>query len=230
MSRLTLWCVFAALFLISVNCEAQYKGDHIPGLAGLESGSPPPPGLYVGNIVWVYPTDTVKDDNGNNISLLAPITSIAPVIVVSLATNKKLFGANIGVNGAFPFIENRIQLNSLAVNSGLAYTDMSVGGLLGWNLKRADITAGYNLYIPTGSFKQGATDNSGLGMWGNEFTVGSTVYLDQKKLWNAAANFGFEFHTEPGSELGGVGEGAPDARPRRAQRSESTRLNSSHRL
>ncbi len=196
MLRLTLCCVFAVLLLIGVDCEAQYKGDHIPGLAGLESGSAPPPGLYVGNIVWVYPTDTVKDNNGNNINLLGPITSVAPIILVNLMTNKKLFGANIGVSGAFPFIENRIQLNSLAVNSGLAYTDMSVGGLLGWELKRADITAGYNLYIPTGSYSQGSTDNSGLGMWGNEFTVGSTVHLDEKKLWNAAANFGFEFHSD----------------------------------
>lgn len=148
----------------------------------MESGSEPPPGLYVGNVVWVYPTDTVKGNNGNSINLPGSITSVAPVILVNLVTNKKLFGANIGINAGFPFIEDRIQINSLAVNSGLAYTDMSVGGMLGWNLKRADVTAGYNLYIPTGSFTQGATDNTGLGMWGNEFTIGSTVYLDQKTL------------------------------------------------
>jgi hypothetical protein len=29
--------------------EAQYKGDHIPGFVGLESGSQAPPVLYVGN-------------------------------------------------------------------------------------------------------------------------------------------------------------------------------------
>lgn len=196
MLRLTLCCLFGVVFLISLNCEAQYKGDHIPGFAGLQSGTEAPPGLYVGDILWIYPTSTVKDNNGNNINLLGPITSIAPVILASLVTNKKLFGGNIGVNAAFPFIESRIQINSLAANSELAYTDMSVGGILGWNLKRADITAGYNLYIPTGSFTQGSNSNSGLGMWGNEFTVGSTVYLDQKKLWNAAANFGFEFHSD----------------------------------
>jgi len=33
-------------------------------------------------------------------------------------------------------------------------------------------------------------------MWGNEFTIGSTVHLDQKKLWSAAANFGFEVHSD----------------------------------
>jgi hypothetical protein len=72
-------------------------------------------------------------------------------------------------------------LNSLDVNTGFAYTDMFIAASLGWKLRRADITAGYNLYIPTGSFSQDATDNTGLGMWGNEFTIGSTVYLDQKK-------------------------------------------------
>jgi hypothetical protein len=192
----TVFYLFGVFFLISVACEAQYRGDHIPGFAGLDSGSEPPPGLYVGNVVWVYPTNTVKANNGDNINLLGSITSVAPVILVDLVTNKRLFGGNIGVNTGFPFIEDRIQINSLSVNSGLAYTDMSVGGTLGWNLKRADVTAGYNLYIPTGSFTQGATDNSGLGMWGNEFTIGSTAYLDQKKLWNAAANFGFEFHSD----------------------------------
>ena len=70
------------------------------------------------------------------------------------------------------------------------------GGLsLGWHLKRADITAGYNLYIPTGNFSPNATDNTGLGMWGNEFTLGTTVYLDRKRLWNASANFAMEFNT-----------------------------------
>lgn len=73
-------------------------------------------------------------NNGNQINLLAPITSFAPVIPVNLVTNKKLFGGNIGINAGFPFIEDRIQLNSLAVNSGLAHTDMSIGGNLGWNI------------------------------------------------------------------------------------------------
>jgi hypothetical protein len=87
-------------------------------------------------------------------------------------------------------------LNSLNVNTGFGCTDMFIGASLGWHLKLADITAGYNLYIPTGRFSQGGTNNTGLGIWGNEFTIGSTIYLDQKKTWNAAASFGLEFHTD----------------------------------
>jgi hypothetical protein len=33
--------------------RGQYKGAHIPGFLGLESGLQAPPGLYVGNVVWI---------------------------------------------------------------------------------------------------------------------------------------------------------------------------------
>jgi hypothetical protein len=179
MSRLSQCCGFIAFVTIVLSCEAQYKGDHIPGFAGLESGSQAPPGLYVGDIIWVYPTSTVKDNAGDSVHLPGSLTSTAEIILVSVVTNYKLFGANVGASVGLPFIKNRIQLNSLDVSTGFAYTDMFVNAALGWHVKRADITAGYNLYIPTGRFSSGGTDNTGLGMWGNEFTIGSTVYLDQ---------------------------------------------------
>jgi hypothetical protein len=209
-------CCFLTILLIAISAEAQYKGDHIPGFVGLESASQAPPGLYVGDVVWVYPTSTVKDNAGNSITLPGKLTSTADIILVSVVTNYKLFGANVGGSAAFPFIKNRIQTDSLDLNTGFAYTDMFVNAALGWHLKRADITAGYNLYIPTGRFSQGGKDNTGLGIWGNEFTIGSTIYMDQKKTWNAAANFGLEFHTDKsgtniqvgdlGTVEGGVGK------------------------
>ena len=52
--RLILWlCLIVTV--LTVRCEAQYKGDHIPGFLGLDSGTQAPPGLYVGNVVWIYP-------------------------------------------------------------------------------------------------------------------------------------------------------------------------------
>jgi hypothetical protein len=185
------------ILLICVPSHAQYKGDDIPGFLGLQSGTQAPPGLYIGNVVWVYPTDTIKDNNGNNVGQQrASLTSTANVILVELVTNFKLLGANVGFEAAIPFIKNRIQLNSLDVSSGFAFTDMFISPIvLGWHRKRADIMAGYNLYIPTGRFSAGGNNNTGLGMWGNEFFVGPTIYLDQKKLWSVASTFALEFHT-----------------------------------
>jgi len=188
-------CLFAFL-LIALSCHAQYRGDHIPGFVGLESGTQAPPGVYVGDLVYVYRTDTIKSNNGNSVSLPGSVTSTADAILVNVVTNYKILGANVGGSIGFPFMKNRIQLNSVDVSTSVAYTDMFGGLNLGWHLKRADVTAGYNLYIPTGSFAPNATNNTGLGMWGNEFTLGSTVYLDQKKMWNAAGNFALEFNTD----------------------------------
>src|SRR6202044_3624976 len=100
-------------------------------------------GLYVGSAAWVYPTDTIKDNNGNSVKLPGSLTSTAEVILASVGTNYKLFGGNVGASAGFPFIKNRIQLNSLDVNTGFAYTDMSLGASLGWHFRRADVTAGY---------------------------------------------------------------------------------------
>jgi hypothetical protein len=200
----------ASLLLIVLICVpacAQYKGDHIPGFLGLESGTQAPPGLYAVNVLWVYPTSTVKDDNGNKINRQGSLTSTADVILVSLVTNYKFLGATYGASAAIPFIKNRLQFNSLSVNTGFAFTDMFVTPVaLGWHLKRADITAAYNIYIPTGRFSASGTDNTGLGMVGNELSLGSTVYLDQKKMWNAAGNFALEFHTDKSGTNINVGD------------------------
>ena len=61
MPRLRQFCLLVSVVFMAVAGQAQYKGDDIPGFLGLQSGTQAPPGLYVGNVVWVYPTDTIKD-------------------------------------------------------------------------------------------------------------------------------------------------------------------------
>jgi len=196
MQCLKLCCSVLGFVSIALTSQAQYKLDHIPGLIGLEAGTQAPPGLYVGNIVYVYPTDTIKDNNGHSITLPGSLTTTADVLLVSVVTNYKILGGDFGASIAFPWMKDRIQSNSLDLKTSFAYTDMFAGLTLGWHLKRADVVAGYNLYIPTGNYSPNGNSNTGLGMWGNEFTLGSTVYLDQKRLWNAAANFAMEFNSE----------------------------------
>jgi hypothetical protein len=193
--------------LVGIPAKAQYKGDHIPGVLGLDSGTQAPPGIYVGDLVWVYPTSTVKDNQGNKINGNGSLTSTIDLILVSYVTNWKLFGANIGGQVGIPFIKNRLQLDSLDANTGFGFTDMILTPInLGWHLNRADITTGYTIYFPTGRFQSGGTDNTGLGMYGNELSLGTTVHLDQKKTWNAAANFALEFHTNKSGTNINVGD------------------------
>jgi hypothetical protein len=106
MLRRTRGCFLLAFILLAAaTSEAQYKGDHIPGFAGLEAGSQAPPGLYVGYVVWVYPNSTVKDNSGNRITLPGSLTATAEIILVEVVTKCKLFGTNIGASVGLPFIK-----------------------------------------------------------------------------------------------------------------------------
>ena len=45
-------------------------------------------------------------------------------------------------------------------------------------------------------YTAGATNNTGLGMWTNEFGLGTTVYFDDAKLWHMSGIALYEFHTQ----------------------------------
>lgn len=105
------YSLYGAL-LLSIASHAQYKGDDVPGFLGLQCGTQVPPQLCIGNVVWIYPTDTIKDANGNTVGQQrAHVASTADLILVELVTNYKLLGAEVGFQAPIPFIKNRIQLN-----------------------------------------------------------------------------------------------------------------------
>jgi hypothetical protein len=67
---------------------------------------------------------------------------------------------------------------------------------LGWHFNRADVMTSYTLFIPTGRYTDGASNNTGLGMWGNEIAIGSTVYLTETRQFHAATIASFDFQSK----------------------------------
>ena len=65
---------------------------------------------------------------------------------------------------------------------------------LGWHTKRADVAAGIQLYVPTGRYERGGSENIGKGMWTYEPFVGTTVYFDEKRTLSLAATAYWELH------------------------------------
>jgi hypothetical protein len=66
---------------------------------------------------------------------------------------------------------------------------------LGWHKKQVDAVLGYAFFAPTGRYTLGANDNTGLDMWGNELTVGTTVFFDEKKAMDLSTLAALEFHS-----------------------------------
>ena len=163
---------------------AQLNTQHVKGAVGLKAGSQPPPHTYVIAPIWyIYNTDEVKDRDGNTLPVSASLNSQFFAGGISVVTTKKILGGFYGFQVLFPAgANNRIQGTEIDRNPGAGLTDSVIQPIsLGWHGKRADAIVGYSLFVPTGRYTDGASDNTGLGMWGNELSFGTTVYLNEAK-------------------------------------------------
>lgn len=191
----------ALTVLPAAPAQAQLNGSHSLGDYGIQSGTQPQPGMYAALFYYRYDTDTIKDAEGNTVRLSPSspgsigVTAAAPLLWYVSKT--KLLGANLGAMVVLPFANASIEAPAFSisdtVDTGVA--DMLIRPLdLGWDTMRADVTAGFQIYIPTGRYERGGSDNLGKGMWAYEPFIGTTVYFDEKKTFSLAGTAYWEFH------------------------------------
>ena len=166
--------------------RAQLSIPVIRGDTGLKSGSQPGPGVYLTGLVYFYDTHEIVDRNGTRFNRVS-INQGLPAAALTYVSKKKFLGGNYSATAVLALLNVAITTPQEASQTGLGYSDTFVQPLqLGWHEKRYDALVGYGLYIPTGSFTAGGSNNHGLGMWSHELSAGATVYLDEKKQWHAA--------------------------------------------
>lgn len=176
--------------------SAQLNGQNLKGDLGLKSGSQAPPGGYVLLPLYWYSADAVKDRDGNTI-LRGSARTFVGGPGLNVVTTRKLAGGNYGFMVILPWANERLQGTEVSENPGPGLTDMYLQPLnLGWHLKRADVTAGYGLFVPIGKYEDGADDNTGLGMWAHEVFAGTTLYFDEEKAWHAATLASLDFQSK----------------------------------
>jgi hypothetical protein len=186
------------LLLVSTrNASAQLKGHYIPGFTGLENGSQPSPSITLAMPVYVYPTNTIKNDEGDSLAAHPSITASFFGLGLLWVSNLQVLGANLGAQiTPVAFMKSRIESASLEMPGAFAFTDIYVQPLwLGWHTPRADYTLGWGFFAPTGKWELGGDDNSGLGMWSNDFQAGTTVHLDDAHAWTTSLLATYEIHS-----------------------------------
>ena len=181
--------------------HAQLNGSHTLGDFGVQSGSQPAPGFYAALFYLSYDTDTIKDADGNIVRLSqdAPgslrVSAVAPLMWYVSKT--KFLGANYGAMVVLPFANASLEAPALAIGQQVdtSFSDMLVRPLdLGWHTPRADSVAGFQIYMPTGRYERGGSDNIGKGMWAYEPFVGTTMYFDERRTLSLATTAYWEFH------------------------------------
>ena len=189
-------CWMTLLLLLNPSLHAQLKGTHLVGDMGLQSGTQPPPSLTLFVPMYNYHTSKFIKADGEKIN--APsINMFLLGVGAGIVTDAKFLGGKYGASVLMAFASTRIEGNLVSTKSSLAFTDMYIQPLqLGWETKKADVTFGYAIYLPTGKYELGGDDNAGMGIFTNEFSAGSTVYFDAKKEWNFSALFSYGLNSK----------------------------------
>jgi hypothetical protein len=180
------WLLSLIVFASAGVASAQLNIPVVRGDNGLQSGSQAPPGVYLTGLYYFYDTSEIVDRNGtrsNRVSIQQGFGGVA----LTYVSKKKFLGGNYAATVVAPIANVAIDTPFSSSGSGVAYTDMYVQPIqLGWHKKRFDALTGFGIYMPTGRFTPGASNNTGLGMWSYELSAGTTVFLDKTKAWHAA--------------------------------------------
>ena len=97
-----------------------------------------------------------------------------------------------------PWANNRVQgAEDFDSNPGSGLTDMYLQPInLGWQKPGADFIVAYGLTLPVGRYEDGADDNTGLGMVGQEILFGTTLYMNKQRSLHFATQATFDWFSE----------------------------------
>ncbi len=199
-----------ALAASSAMLRAQQKPQWQPGQVGLNAGIMPSPGFTYANITINYSANTYNNQNGNSIPVTGTYNVWAIENIFYYVPRQKVLGGNLGGMLLFPTPAtgsldlditnpNAPDLSLAAGGKGLA--DLFLEPLMiGWHLKRLDLQFMDGVFIPTGRYTPGATDNVGTGYFGNHLQNGTTLYITKNKGTSANIFTDWEVHgARPGT-------------------------------
>ncbi len=187
--------VFYAIRILASSAlplQAQYQGYQFLGFTGLQAGTQPSQGYYVIiPLYYAWYDLSIYNPQGNNIFKNATEGMNLFVLPnLQVVTPFKILGANYGASVTQYVVNGRVDVaaRNFSRSSVYSFGDIYLQpATLGWHLKRADITAGYALWIPTNT-------RASLHMWTNEIVLGTTLYADAARKWNVSTLMYYDFN------------------------------------
>lgn len=166
--------------------QSQDLGHKILGGIGLDAGTQPDAGLYVGDRFLYYRADELFDRNGEPIPIkgldIKAVSNVAGVARTFKLDGAWYFNASIAV----PI--TRLSLNSDEPRASLdrfGFGDLFVEpARLGLRHPHFDVVTSYGFYAPTGEAERAGV---GLRQWSHQASAGGTVFFDERRGWRLSA-------------------------------------------
>ena len=211
---LLLFCCISSTTLYG---QQPQSGNYASGaFTGMKGAVTPGPGTFViENGTLIYNTRDFVDSNGNERNI-PTVNALANRTILGYTTKFKILGGTY-----FPAVILPFANVALRPEPGSA-KDFQLGDLilqplmLGWNSGNMHYQFGYNIWLPTARFNEGASNNVGRGLYSHLFTGGATWLQGSDLPWSATVMVRYEImgkqrdtDIEPGNVViieGGVGK------------------------
>ena len=212
--------VCSSLLITGIGLAGE-TGNYPTGAEGIKAASLPPPGVYLKHYVYDYRSRRLKDDDHQTQHVGFDFAMHAQVPRLVWMTNKKVFGADYGVDLAIPMAYRKFEIDA----QGVRDNETEIGDilveplLLAWHRPQYDFAVGAGAWVPTGRWDRNNPADLGNDHWSGMFTVGGTWYPDKARTWSASALARYEIHAQkhrtrirPGDDLSiewGIGKDLP---------------------
>jgi hypothetical protein len=177
----------------AARAQSQDLGHKILGGIGLDAGTQPDAGLYVGDRLVYYRAHELNDRNGERIPVkgldIKGVSNVAGVSRTFKLDGALYLSASVAVPIAW-----------LSLNSDEPRASIDRFGLgdvfveparLGLRHPHFDVVTSYGFYAPTGQAQR-----SGIGarQWSHQLSAGGTVFFDQQRGWRLSALASYDLY------------------------------------
>jgi hypothetical protein len=185
-------CVGASLLAFSGTAQAD--GHYVNGAEGIKAASLPPPGVYWRWYNLFYKAPTLTDSAGNKSPVNFDLNVFASVNRLIWMTDKKLFGADYGMDVIIPLVNTSLGVNNADFNTFGVGDVLVEPVLLSWHGQNWDAATALGVYLPTGDYDKRDPSSPGLGYTTLMYTLGGTWYFDAEKSLSASLLSRYEMH------------------------------------
>jgi len=197
----------AVLMVAPIEASAQLAGDLSTGQYGLTAGTAPGVGLNLSVAVQDILATRVTGPDGGVVLSGSLNTFFIPVVSLWWVSPWTVLGGNFGMQVSMMGSSERTEfprLDSSQETFGFGDTWIQPVGL-SWHFAVVDALAGLALYVPTGKYSPGGSNNTGLGQWGYEFSAGATLWFDSGHHFNFATMAVYDLYSPKSGTVGPSG-------------------------
>ena len=144
-------------------------------------GALPPAGSYFLSYNMNYSSNSLMDDNGNELPLGTDVDVWATVFRYVHVTEKKLLGADVVWHAVVPFVHQSVEFDALGVDkSSSGIGDIEVGPFgLSWHFnKNFHMVSIVDVWFPTGDYDKNDASSIGRNYWTVAPIVAATYLSD----------------------------------------------------